>query len=98
MKRKLFFHWDGNVSILSEAEKEIIKEKTKRRAKRYFETGVLPGHRVVASDPTSVTLAYRRTTGGPVTIRWRWEEVTKKPSPKKVAKKVAKRAKRSAKK
>lgn len=85
MKRKLFFHWDGKVSILSETEKAEIKEKTKRRAKRHFE-GQTPTHRVIEQSPTSITFAYRRRSGGPVTIRWRYEVVDKKPSPKKVAK------------
>lgn len=77
MKRKLFFHWDGKVEILSETEKAEIKEKTKRRAKRHFE-GQTPNHRVIEQSPTSITFAYRRRSGGPVTIRWRFELVDKK--------------------
>lgn len=67
-RKKLFFHWE-NRTVLTEAQAELIKAKSKRRAKRYF-AGATVNHRVIAANQDSITFAFQRRTHK-VTIRWR---------------------------
>lgn len=68
-KTKFYFHWEGKDRLTS-SEQETVKAKTKRRARRHFK-GVEVRHRVVDKTPTSITFAFKRRSGAPVTIRWR---------------------------
>jgi hypothetical protein len=67
-RKKLFFHWE-NKAALTDAQAELIKAKSKRRAKRHFAGGKIR-HRVVTVTQDSITFAFKRHTNR-VTIRWR---------------------------
>ena len=67
--KKFYFHWEGK-TLLTPAQQEEIKTKTKRRARRHFR-GQVVRHRVVEKTPLTITFKFKRCTGSPVTIRWR---------------------------
>ncbi len=72
VKGKLFFHWEGK-DRLSSSEEASIRARTKRRARRHFR-GETVKHRVIEHTPFTITFAFKRRTGKPVSIRWRKPE------------------------